>query len=153
MFSCNVDLTFLGKLGRLNGDEGRWFSVSKSLEVRRKMVLLFLEIDWGRLVDEGGKGVSWSSAWKTDKLGCCSYTLDITSILVASTFSCSMDERDLEKAPLNLLHIIEVSVDVDGGGGGKWTERGLVHGFEEVEENVRNFKFITSTKFNHGQPT
>ena len=45
VFNCNVDITFLGKLGRLNGDEGRSFSMSKSLEVRRKMVLLFLEMD------------------------------------------------------------------------------------------------------------
>ena len=61
VFSCNVDLTFLGKLGRLNGDEGRSFSPSRSLEVRRKRVLLFLEMDWGGLVDEDGKGVSSSS--------------------------------------------------------------------------------------------
>ena len=45
VFNCNVDLTFLGKLGKLNGDEGRSFSVLKSLEVRRKRVLLFLEMD------------------------------------------------------------------------------------------------------------
>ena len=45
VFICNVDLTFLGKLGKLNGDEGRWFSASKSLEVRRKSVLVFLEMD------------------------------------------------------------------------------------------------------------
>ena len=64
-----------------------------------------------------------------------------------------MDERDLEKAPLSLFHIVEVSVDVDGGGGDEWTGKGLVYGFEEVEKNVRNFKSITSTMFNHGQPT
>ena len=47
VFNCNVDLTFLGKPGRPKGDEGRWFSASKSLElaVRRKIVMLFLEID------------------------------------------------------------------------------------------------------------
>jgi len=45
VFNCKVDLTFLGKLGRLNGDEGRSFSASKSLEVRRNRVLLFLEMD------------------------------------------------------------------------------------------------------------
>lgn len=45
VFMCNVDLAFLEKLGKLNGDEGRSFSVSKSLEVRRKRVLLFLEMD------------------------------------------------------------------------------------------------------------
>ena len=72
VFTCGVDLTFLGKPGRLNGDEGRSFSASKSLEVRRKRVLLFFEMDRGRLVDEDCKGVSWSSVWKTDKLGCCS---------------------------------------------------------------------------------
>lgn len=45
VFTCKVDLTFLEKLGRLNGDEERSFSASKSLEVRRKRVLVFLEMD------------------------------------------------------------------------------------------------------------
>ena len=72
VFTCGVDLTFLGKLGRLNGDEGRSFSASKSLEVRRKRVLLFFEMDRDKLVDEDCRGVSLSSVWKTDKLGCCS---------------------------------------------------------------------------------
>lgn len=72
VFNDRVDLTFLEKLGRLNGDEGRSFSASKSLEVRRKRVLLFLEMDWNGLADEDCKGESWSSGWKTDRLGCCS---------------------------------------------------------------------------------
>lgn len=89
--------------------------------------------------------------WKTDKLGCCSYTLDITSILVVSTLSCSMDERDLPKAPLSLFHIVEDSVDVGNDGGDGWTEENGVE--EEVEGRCGKFQIHNSTKFNHGQST
>ena len=62
-----------------------------------------------------------------------------------------MDERDLPKAPLSLLHIVNVSVDVGDGGGDRWTGRGLGNGVEEeVEERCGKFQIHNSTKFNHG---
>lgn len=61
-----------------------------------------------------------------------------------------MDERDLPKAPLSLLHIVGVSVGVGGGGDDGWTGRGLGNGVEEEAEGCGKFQIHNSTKFNRG---
>ena len=58
-----------------------------------------------------------------------------------------MDERDLPKAPLNLFHILDVSTSATTGGR---REDGGTASRKELGRNAKNFKFVTSTKFNHG---
>ena len=65
-----------------------------------------------------------------------------------STFSCSIDERDLAKAPLSLFHILEVTVDVwDDGETGKGWRSGVE---EEAKEECEKFQIYD---FNQVQPS
>ena len=53
-----------------------------------------------------------------------------------------MDERDLPKALLSLLHIVNGSVGIGDGGSDGWTGRGLGNGVEE-EVEWQNVVFIS----------